>query len=199
MPNPRKIGFYSVHGEVTFGKKLKEDALLIHKLISLWRERSGLLDRIIPGPLPLGPMPLDDNPRIPQKILKASDENPYELGDTMCWLYKGNIYEFDGVNTKDEIKYLLFEEFDKERKRFERLKKKYEEGGIAQTPVRQRIPEVVRIEVWRRDGGKCAICGSRENLEYDHIIPVSKGGGNTARNIELLCEKHNRSKGAKIQ
>lgn len=64
--------------------------------------------------------------------------------------------------------------------------------------LRPRIPESVRIEVWRRDGGKCAICGSRKNLEYDHIIPVSKGGSNTSRNIELLCEEHNRSKGANV-
>ncbi len=59
---------------------------------------------------------------------------------------------------------------------------------------RERIPEKMRMYVWQRDGGKCARCGSRENLEYDHIIPVSKGGSNTERNIELLCEKCNRSK-----
>jgi 5-methylcytosine-specific restriction endonuclease McrA len=41
-------------------------------------------------------------------------------------------------------------------------------------------------------------CGSRERLEYDHIIPVSKGGSNTARNIELRCESCNRRKGAKV-
>lgn len=63
---------------------------------------------------------------------------------------------------------------------------------------RQSIPTKVRQEVWRRDGGKCANCGSRENLEYDHIIPVSKGGSNTARNIELLCQKCNRGKSDKI-
>lgn len=65
--------------------------------------------------------------------------------------------------------------------------------------IRERIPEKVRTEVWRRDEGKCATCGSREKLEYDHIIPVSKGGNNTARNIELLCEKCNREKGASIK
>ena len=64
---------------------------------------------------------------------------------------------------------------------------------------RQGIPSEVRREVWRRDGGKCVKCGSRENLEYDHIIPVSKGGSNTARNIELLCEACNRSKNDSIQ
>ena len=64
---------------------------------------------------------------------------------------------------------------------------------------RAAIPSDVRREVWRRDGGKCVKCGSRKNLEYDHIIPVSKGGSNTARNIELLCEKHNRSKRDSVQ
>jgi len=61
------------------------------------------------------------------------------------------------------------------------------------------IPSEARREVWRRDQGKCAQCGSRENLEYDHIIPLAKGGSNTARNIELLCETCNRSKSDSIQ
>ena len=65
--------------------------------------------------------------------------------------------------------------------------------------MRPAIPADVRREVWRRDEGKCVKCGSRKNLEYDHIIPVSKGGSNTARNIELLCEVHNRAKSNLIQ
>lgn len=74
------------------------------------------------------------------------------------------------------------------------------ETGDSETGLeRDLIPREVRIEVWRRDGGKCARCGSRESLEFDHIIPVSKGGSNTARNIELLCEKCNRSKSNTVQ
>ena len=65
--------------------------------------------------------------------------------------------------------------------------------------TRQAIRAEVRREVWRRDQGQCARCGSRENLEYDHIIPVSRGGSNTARNIELLCESCNRSKSDSVQ
>jgi len=68
------------------------------------------------------------------------------------------------------------------------------EEEIEKTPGRKVIPEAVRIAVWRRDEGKCAKCGSRKNLEYDHIIPISKGGSNTVRNIELLCEECNRKK-----
>jgi len=61
------------------------------------------------------------------------------------------------------------------------------------------VPSSVKIAVWRRDSGKCVECGSKEKLEYDHIIPISKGGSNTERNIQLLCEKCNRQKAATIQ
>ncbi len=66
------------------------------------------------------------------------------------------------------------------------------------SPRRERILDEVKIAVWRRDNGCCVRCGSRENLEYDHIIPISRGGSNTLRNIELLCERCNRIKSNKI-
>lgn len=65
-------------------------------------------------------------------------------------------------------------------------------------PRREAIPERVRHEVWRRDRAACVDCGSRARLEFDHIIPVSRGGSNTPRNIELRCEPCNRRKGARI-
>jgi hypothetical protein len=65
-------------------------------------------------------------------------------------------------------------------------------------PRREAIPQRVRHEVWRRDRGSCVQCGSRGRLEFDHIIPVSRGGSNTTRNIELRCEPCNRRKGARI-
>lgn len=72
-------------------------------------------------------------------------------------------------------------------------------GSIKElTPRREPIPERVKMYVWKRDDGRCAYCKSNKKLEYDHIIPVSKGGSNTARNIQLLCERCNRSKSAKI-
>jgi 5-methylcytosine-specific restriction endonuclease McrA len=67
-----------------------------------------------------------------------------------------------------------------------------------ESSVRLPIPEEVQIFVWNRDGGRCVKCGNQENLEFDHIIPISKGGSNTARNIQLLCETHNREKSNSI-
>jgi hypothetical protein len=105
-----------------------------------------------------------------------------------------------GAYTEEEKKLLIQEEFDLDRRKFERLHHKFAVAHHTESRYeRPTIPEEVRIAVWRRDGGKCARCGSRESLEYDHIIPVSRGGSNTARNIELLCESCNRSKGNAIQ
>ena len=63
---------------------------------------------------------------------------------------------------------------------------------------RRSIPKDVKNDVWNRDGGKCVECGSKENLEFDHIIPVAKGGANTYRNLQLLCEDCNREKSDNI-
>lgn len=64
--------------------------------------------------------------------------------------------------------------------------------------TREPIPEAVRIEVWRRDAGRCVRCGAKEQLEFDHIIPVSKGGATSARNLQLLCKQCNLAKATSI-
>ena len=64
--------------------------------------------------------------------------------------------------------------------------------------TREPIPESTRAEVWRRDGGKCVVCKSRHNIEFDHIIPVSKGGSTSAKNLQLLCKACNLKKHQKI-
>jgi hypothetical protein len=115
-------------------------------------------------------------------------------------LFQNCFYYVKKDHTPEELKLLVFEAADKDRIKFERLKSKYYSESSQEIKFnRPRISEEVRIAVWRRDEGKCVRCGSRENLEYDHIIPISQGGSNTVRNIELLCEKCNRAKSNNIQ
>lgn len=62
------------------------------------------------------------------------------------------------------------------------------------------IPSDVKMQVWKRDNGQCVLCGSKENLHFDHDLPFSKGGTSlTSRNVRLLCMKHNLEKSAKIE
>lgn len=121
------------------------------------------------------------------------------------FLYKNCLYqaEFNEVFSEDELLLLVKEKLYKDDKKFTQLKKQielYETSEIANTAKRSREPlsEEVKFEVWRRDQGRCEICGSQENLEFDHIIPFSKGGSSTARNIQLLCQNCNRHKSDKI-
>lgn len=65
-------------------------------------------------------------------------------------------------------------------------------------PRRDAIPEDVKLVVWTRDGGACVRCGSKQNLQFDHIIPLAKGGGNSEANIQILCQTCNLKKADKI-
>ena len=54
-----------------------------------------------------------------------------------------------------------------------------------------KIPSRVKKHVLKRDKGRCSQCGSKKHLEYEHIIPLSEGGSNTAGNVKLLCQECN--------
>jgi hypothetical protein len=81
-----------------------------------------------------------------------------------------------------------------------------EEVGVPDGPKahqqepRRVILTSVKLQVWKRDGGKCVICGAKDELHFDHIIPFSRGGTSLkAENIQLLCARHNIAKSANIE
>jgi hypothetical protein len=71
--------------------------------------------------------------------------------------------------------------------------------GSVESERQRLIPTTVKLEVLKRDQGRCVICGSADELHFDHIIPYSKGGTSLlAENIQLLCARHNLEKSARI-
>ncbi|MEO8631081.1 MAG: HNH endonuclease, partial [Betaproteobacteria bacterium] len=65
---------------------------------------------------------------------------------------------------------------------------------------RRIIPTPVKLKVWKRDAGKCSVCGATDELHFDHILPFAKGGTSlTSANVQLLCARHNIAKSDHIQ
>lgn len=59
------------------------------------------------------------------------------------------------------------------------------------------VADIQRIYDEQR--GKCACCRTKvgKKFDVDHIQPVSRGGSNAARNLQILCGTCNRKKHAK--
>ncbi|BBI33458.1 HNH endonuclease [Cohnella abietis] len=65
--------------------------------------------------------------------------------------------------------------------------------------ITRNIPQPVKFKVFRRDNQVCQECGKNvgfEEINFDHIIPWSKGGSSDERNIRLLCETCNKKRGS---
>ncbi|GAB3781560.1 hypothetical protein GCM10027601_11000 [Nocardioides ungokensis] len=116
------------------------------------------------------------------------------------WMFEDALYvTTDQDLTTDDVAALIHEAQNTRRLR---LAKAHAVAAMSREldakAKRQPIPRDVKIAVWQRDGGRCVECDSNQNLEFDHIIPISLGGANTTRNLQLLCESCNRRKGASL-
>lgn len=54
------------------------------------------------------------------------------------------------------------------------------------------------ISLCQKFDNLCLCCGKRLPITVDHIVPISKGGGNTIDNIQPLCKTCNNKKFTKI-
>jgi hypothetical protein len=128
-------------------------------------------------------------------------KEPVPSSSSLFWFYRNRLVKATGDEPLDELslrirhKVLSHEKaLDKVRREVEAFENFEKLGGNHRAP----IPHRIQMFVWQRDGGKCVKCGSVDRLEFDHIIPLAKGGSNTERNIQFLCEGCNRLKGSDI-
>lgn len=83
----------------------------------------------------------------------------------------------------------------------ERVVESSESGErIAITDDDRIIPSWVKLEVWKRDKGRCIKCGAQDHLHFDHVIPYVRGGSSKdPANIQILCLRHNLLKRDRIE
>lgn len=71
--------------------------------------------------------------------------------------------------------------------------------GKRKNHLRRQIPTALARLVRRRDGDSCSYidprsgrrCGSRVQIQLDHIVPIARGGSDDASNLRCLCRTHN--------
>jgi hypothetical protein len=119
----------------------------------------------------------------------------YEKIRPGIWTYNGVFHLIDSWIERDEHRSVC---------KFKLIAVEGEEdfGQAARVNAERRrvIPTHVKLEVWKRDGGKCSICGAADELHFDHILPFAKGGTSlTASNVQLLCARHNLAKSDRIE
>lgn len=110
---------------------------------------------------------------------------------------------------------LLFVSFLERQHRRNKRRRQYRGQGP------RRVPQHMRMQVWRRDGPNCYLCGGRYgkvhlhcrhrhllfftirdhcDLRYqaDHVIPYSRGGITHPSNLRVTHARCNRAKSDKV-
>ncbi len=121
----------------------------------------------------------------------------YEKLHTGIWVYNGLFKLLDSWNEDSNNRQVF--KFELELTEYGQFSNK----TLPESTVLEHnrlVPPQVKLEVWKRDKSQCVICGSSDNLHFDHIIPFSKGGSSlVSQNIQLLCARHNIAKRDRIE
>jgi hypothetical protein len=142
------------------------------------------------------------NGRFFEAALRAKAGEPPELVRVYEKI-KDGIWVFNGIFALTDA----WKELDGRRRVFKFRLELQDSQGTVEDPRTQKelehsrlIPTAVKLEVWKRDKGRCCLCGSSDNLHYDHDLPFSKGGTSlSAQNVRLLCQRHNLEKRDRIE
>lgn len=117
------------------------------------------------------------------------------------WYFQNVIYwENERLNAR-QVHALLSERLSRRNAQIDRAEQLLVMDRRATERPRRRaqVSDDVKHFVWMRDEGRCRHCGSSVELQFDHIIPISKGGSNTPENLQVLCGPCNRRKGGSVR
>ena len=121
-----------------------------------------------------------------------------EDGDRVLWWTDAGLFWADAELSGEDVELLVWDRQRRQGARLDRLRKIRARDEDVAEARRERIPDEVRAFVWERDAGQCTRCGAEDDLQFDHVIPVAKGGGGAIDNIQILCGDCNRQKSDSI-
>jgi hypothetical protein len=130
-----------------------------------------------------------------RRDLREQDERPIQLAERdgrTYWAFERRVYWEDAGLTAADVHALVRERQRRAERTLARAHAALAGEAVAR---REPIPRAVRLAVFERDGGRCVECGSRFDIQYDHVIPLALGGANTAENLQILCAPCNQAKG----
>jgi hypothetical protein len=100
-------------------------------------------------------------------------------------------YEFISLKV-EEFFFETEDEFLRLKHKVERLRNLKENRKSA---TRGYIADDVLAYVLVRDEEKCVKCSSKQSLQFDHILPISRGGSDEPDNLRVLCRSCNLARG----
>lgn len=169
-------------------------------------EYSEAVDSVAPGqpslPEPLPPMS-DTAPKVRTKI-EALSSSRFTLQASLPGSARDKLRRLQDLLAHSipngDVAEIIERSFDVHIEKLER--QKFGIGAMrsrrSSKPTVRSIPARTKKAVYDRDGGQCAHmyqdgqrCPNRAALEFDHIVPVAKGGKTTIDNLRLLCRAHN--------
>jgi hypothetical protein len=169
------------------------------------RDGIGLLSGKVRSYLQVGRKRIYSDRRFTRDELKAMSDRSktmpvkyVEVGDRNYWRYDDRWFTDSDGHDSEEVRSLVIAYDLRLDKKLSEAKTIAAAQRLPDGSLRESFPEGVRHSVWERDGGACRSCGSKSDLQYDHLIPVSMGGANSVDNLQILCGSCNRRKGASV-
>lgn len=203
LGNNYSVILMSLRANAPYTDKIEEDGkILIYEGHDIPNRINGPIPKSVDQPMINPGGTLTQNGLFYQaaKRFKVGNSKPacvkvYEKIRPGIWAYNGLFNLIDAWNEESNDRKVFkfrLELVDYKNIEKETLTKELEHERI--------IPSAIKLQVWKRDKGKCVKCGSTNNLHFDHIIPYSKGGSSlVVENIQLLCARHNLNKSDKIE
>jgi 5-methylcytosine-specific restriction endonuclease McrA len=132
-----------------------------------------------------------------RRVQASEPVHVWRDGRRNLWHFLDNFWWDDEGLAGEDVKALVLQRKRRSEQKLQSARSlmRAEQAG---RPTRPTLSSDLKRAVYERDGGRCVECGETFDIQYDHILPVSRGGATTLENLQILCAECNRRKGDSI-